>query len=156
MSLKDLRKQKNLSQKECSEYLGVPLRTYQNYERDCVDVNSIKYQFMYNKLKQYGLIDEEHGILTIESIKQICEPILKEYKVKYCYLFGSYAKNKATEKSDVDLFVSTDISGISFFEMVETIRERLKKKVDLLNQHQIKENFNLIEEIMKDGIKIYG
>ena len=40
--------------------------------------------------------------------------------------------------------------------MVETLRERLGKKVDVLNQLQIKDNFDLTNEILKEGIKIYG
>ena len=34
MMLRELRKQKKLTQAECAKYLGVPLRTYQNYETD--------------------------------------------------------------------------------------------------------------------------
>ena len=34
MTLKELRKQKNLTHVKCAEYLGIPIRTYQNYEND--------------------------------------------------------------------------------------------------------------------------
>lgn len=34
MTLRELRKQKKLTQAECAEYVGIPLRTYQNYETD--------------------------------------------------------------------------------------------------------------------------
>lgn len=156
MTLKELRKKHKLTQEECAKYLGVPVRTYQNYERADVDTQSMKYQFMLGKLQQYGFIDEEHGLLTVERIKAVCEPICKEYGVKYCYLFGSYAKGKATETSDVDLLISAELSGMKFFELVEVLRENLEKKVDLLNQNQIKDNFELVNEILQDGIKIYG
>ena len=106
-------------------------------------------------MEQYGFIDETHGILTIEQIKKVCEPIFIKYKVQYCYLFGSYAKGKAKETSDVDLLVYTDATGLKFYELIEVLRENLKKKIDLLNQDQIKDNNNLINEILKDGIKIY-
>ena len=82
--------------------------------------------------------------------------MFSKYKVQYCYLFGSYAKRKATEISDVDLLVCTEVTGIQFYELIEALRENLKKKVDLLNQEQIRDNFDLINEILKDGIKIYG
>lgn len=156
MTLKELRKRHNMTQVECAKYLGIPLRTYQNYESDNVNPNTIKYQFMMEKLEQYGYIDETHGILSIEQIKKACEPIFSKYKVQYCYLFGSYAKRKAKETSDVDLLVYTEVTGIQFYELIEVLRENLKKKVDLLNQEQIKDNFDLINEILKDGIKIYG
>lgn len=76
--------------------------------------------------------------------------------IKYCYLFGSYAKGKATETSDVDLLVSTSITGLAFFDLIETLRESLKKKVDLLNFDQLKNNPELLNEILQDGVKIYG
>ena len=156
MTLRELRKKYNMTQVACAKYLGIPLRTYQNYERDDANPNTIKYQFLMEKLEKYGFIDETHGILSIEQIKNFCEPILRQYKVQYCYLFGSYAKRKATEISDVDLLVCTEVTGIQFYELIEALRENLKKKVDLLNQEQIRDNFDLINEILKDGIKIYG
>jgi predicted nucleotidyltransferase len=76
--------------------------------------------------------------------------------VKFCYLFGSYAKGKATGKSDVDLLVSTDIGGLAFFELTEALRQKLNKKVDVLHIDQLKNNFELLQEILRDGVKIYG
>ena len=156
MTLKELRKQKNLTQVKCAEYLGIPIRTYQNYENDKKKQNSFKYLYMMQKLEQYGLIDESHGILTVEKIKEICTEIFSSYNVDYCYLFGSYAKGKATENSDVDLLVCTEITGIAFYDLVEILREKLNKKVDVLNLQQLKDNLDLVNEILKDGIKIYG
>lgn len=156
MTLKELRKNKKLTQAECAKYLEIPLRTYQNYETDISKQGTMKYIFMVKKLEEYGYIDEEHGILTIQKIKEICAEIFVNYSVEYCYLFGSYAKGKATQTSDVDLLVSTSISGIMFFDLVESLREALKKKVDVLNQEQLNNNPDLVKEILKDGVKIYG
>ena len=84
------------------------------------------------KLFTYGYIDEENGILTVDKIKEICVSVLSDYPVEYCYLFGSYAKGKATPTSDVDLLVYTTVSGLEFYGLVEELREKLKKKVDAL------------------------
>ncbi|MBQ7134034.1 MAG: nucleotidyltransferase domain-containing protein [Ruminococcus sp.] len=156
MTLKELRKNKKLTQADCAKYLGIPLRTYQNYETDPSKSTSMKYVFMMQKLEKYGFVDETHGILSTEQIKDICSEILKEYDVDYCYLFGSYAKGKASELSDVDLLISTPISGIKFYDLVESLREGLQKKVDVLNQGQISSNPELINEILKYGVRIYG
>lgn len=156
MTLKELRKTKKLTQAACAKYLGIPLRTYQNYETDVSKVGSIKYNFMLQKLEQYGFVDETHGILTIEQIKNICASVFEQYSVEYCYLFGSYAKGKASEVSDVDLLISTPVSGMRFYDLVESVREALQKKVDILNREQLNNNPELINEILKDGIKIYG
>ncbi len=156
MTLKELRKKHNLTQKECSNYLGIPMRTYQNYERNDVNTKSIKYQYLLEKLEKYDYIDEEKGLLTIDKIKTICNEIFKDFNVNYCYLFGSYAKGTQKENSDVDLLISTDITGLKFYGLIETLRENLHKKVDLLNLEQLKDNLDLVNEILKYGIKIYG
>ncbi len=156
MTLKELRQSKGITQQQCSEYLGMPLRTYQHYERTDVNTKSFKYLYIYNKVGQYGHVDENTGLLTIDQIKERCGKVLSKYEVEFCYLFGSYAKRLATEVSDVDLFVSTDAKGLQFFKLVEELRESLQKKVDVLNQEQIANNYALLSEILKDGVKIYG
>lgn len=156
MTLKELRKQKKLTQIECAKYLGIPLRTYQNYETDEKKSETIKYMFMMQNLEKYGYVDEDNGVLNIQQIKDICSNVFKEFEVEYCYLFGSYAKGKAGEKSDVDLLVSTTASGMHFYDLTEALREKINKRVDLLNYQQLKDNPDLINEILKDGIKIYG
>lgn len=70
------------------------------------------------------------------------------------YLFGSYAKGKATEPSDVDLLISTSVSGMTFYDLVEFLREALQKKVDVLNREQLNDNSQLINEILRHGVKI--
>lgn len=156
MTIRELRKQKKLTQSECAAYLGIPIRTYQNYETDESKRKSIKYMYMLQKLEQYGFIDEEHGILSIQRIKDVCEEVFSSAGVEYCYLFGSYAKGRATETSDVDLLVSTSVSGMRFYDLVESLRESLGKKVDVLKLEQLNDNPELINEVLMDGIKIYG
>lgn len=156
MTLKELRKHKKLTQTECAAYLGLPVRTYQNYENDVRKRNSIKYEYMMHKLERYGYIDESHGVLGIENIRDICSEVFDRFNVDYCYLFGSYAKGKAKENSDIDLLISTKEKGIRFYDLAETLRERLKKKVDVLNREQLNNNGSLLDEILKDGVKIYG
>ncbi len=145
---------KGLTQTECAKYIGVPVRTYQNYENDASKVDSLKYQFMLQKLEQYGYVDETHGILTVDGIKEICRSVFSGKDISYCYLFGSYAKGKATETSDVDLLISTSVTGVMFLDLVEELRESLRKKVDVLNQDQLKDNVELVNDILKFGIKI--
>lgn len=156
MTLKELRKIKGLTQKQAADFVGVPVRTFYNYENDIKKQFTIKYKYIMEKLYEYGYVDEENGVLSIEKIRECCADVFSKYSVEYCYLFGSYAKGKASSKSDVDLLVSTTVTGLKFFEMVEELRDALCKKVDVLDQRQLNDNFNLVNEILKDGIKIYG
>lgn len=156
MGLKEIRQQQGLTQEEAAKFLGITRRTYANYESGKIDQSSLKYKYIINALQKANLIDEEHGILTIEKIKEICAEVFQNYDVEYCYLFGSYAKGMATETSDVDLLVSVSSNGMKFFGLVETLREQLRKKVDVLDMAQLNNNMALVQEILKDGIKIYG
>ena len=76
--------------------------------------------------------------------------------VDFCYLFGSYAKGYAKEDSDVDLCVSTSLTGFGFIGLHNRLSEVLHKKVDLIRVDTLKDNIELLNEIMKDGIRIYG
>lgn len=154
--LKELRLKNKFTQAQAADFLKVSLRSYKDYENSDSKVGSIKYNYMVSKLSENCLLDEDHGILTIEEIKEAINKVFIDYKVEYCYLFGSYAKGNASEKSDVDLLISTDTKGIKFYGLVEKLRNELHKKVDLLNINQLKDNLDLLDEVLKKGIKIYG
>ena len=82
--------------------------------------------------------------------------MLEHYDVNFCYLFGSYAKGKETPMSDEDLLISANVKGLKFYGLVEELRTTLKKKVDVLDINQLKDNLELTKEILSDGVKIYG
>lgn len=156
MTLKEIRKTIGYTQEQASDYLQVSLRSYKSYENDADKVGTIKYKYMEEMLGKLNQIDEEHGILKIEDIKQKCSDIFIDYNIDYCYLFGSYSKGKAKENSDVDLLISSTVKGLKFYGLVEKISNSLRKKVDLLDMGQVVNNPELLNEILKDGIKIYG
>ena len=151
-----VRKRLGLTQEEAASLLGVSRRTYQYYETDKNKVYTNNYKYALYLLNKENTIDEEHGVLKLEEIIRTCKKILSKYDVRSCYLFGSYAKNRPSGKSDVDLLIDTTVTGASFYGLIEELRVALSKKVDLLNLNQIVENKELLSEILKDGIKIYG
>lgn len=154
--LKSCRVEKKLTQAEASRMLGVSLRSYITYENDETKQGKTKYRFLLQELKKINLLDEEHGVLSIEDIRETCNKVFAEYSVEFCYLFGSYAKGSATGTSDVDLLVSTKISGLRYYELAERLREALHKKVDLLETKQLLNNEDLLKEVLKTGVRIYG
>lgn len=155
-TIKDLRIEKKMTQLQVAEIVGISLRSYKSYENDEDKIGTLKYNYILDKLKAINPIDEEHGILDLEFIKEKCSSVFHEYSVHYCVLFGSYAKGKAKETSDVDLLISADIKGLKFYGMVENLRNVLHKKVDVLTLDQLRDNLELTGEILKDGIRIYG
>ena len=154
--LKDLRIEKKLTQQEVADLVGISLRSYKSYENDEDKRESIKYRYIMEQLTKINFIDEEHGLLTVDDIRRKCSKVLEQYDVNFCYLFGSYAKGKETPASDVDLLISANIKGLKFYGLVEELRTALQKRVDVLDMNQLKGNLELTEEILKDGVKIYG
>ena len=78
MELRRIRKEYNLTQEEAAKILGITRRTYANYEAGKINENSAKYSFILETLKKSNLIDEEHGVLSIDNIKTICSDIFKK------------------------------------------------------------------------------
>ena len=156
VDLKELRIEKKMTQQEVADLVGISLRSYKSYENDEEKRDTIKYKYIVEQLSKINYIDEETGILELEDIVRKCTEVFDRYEVSFCYLFGSYAKGKATQTSDVDLLISANVKGLKFYGLVEEIRTALHKKVDVLDMNQLKENIELTEEIFKDGIKIYG
>lgn len=158
MNLLETRTQFGISQLEAASTLNIPVRTYIRYEKDDSYGSSLKREMMIKSLVDHYEITETKGILTIDFIKRtLTEVFDKEYtdQIEFCYLFGSYAKGYAKDSSDVDLCVSTSLTGLKFVGLSESIRVALHKRIDLIRFSNLKDNIDLINEIMKDGIKIY-
>ena len=51
-------------------------------------------------------------IYTIDELREIVAPIARKYGLRAAYLFGSYARNEATENSDVDILIDRTGSSV--------------------------------------------
>lgn len=73
-------------------------------------------------------------ILTINDIQEKVSPIANKYQLSEVYLFGSYARGNATERSDVDLAFESPvvISYFDIFKIESELEEALGKEVDLV------------------------
>lgn len=154
--LKEARLKNLFTQQDAADFLDISLRSYKSYENDSEKTKAPKYKLFLEKLLDNCYVDEDHGILRRDEIVLAVKKVLKEYDVDYCYLFGSYAKNKAQANSDVDLLISSGITGLKYYGLVERLRQALRKRVDLLDTTQLIDNKELMENILKEGIKIYG
>ncbi|MBR6332584.1 MAG: nucleotidyltransferase domain-containing protein [Dehalococcoidales bacterium] len=154
----EIRKTNDLSQSSAAAIIGIPLRTYIRYENNESYGDSLKRQMIEKVLQDRFEITEDKGLLTVESIKKGLKEVLAEYKdgVEFCYLYGSYAKGYAKENSDVDLCVSTSLTGLKYVGLAERIRSKLHKKIDLTRLSDLSDNVDLMTEILKSGIKVYG
>jgi predicted nucleotidyltransferase len=66
--------------------------------------------------------------------------ILRKYKVSKVGIFGSYAKDKAKKKSDVDLLVEFEevIDLFEFVHLTDEVEKVFKRKVNLATPDAIK------------------
>lgn len=150
--LRNKRKQLGFTQVEMAKLCGVSRRTYQTYEEQ--DKNNKTYKELEKLLE---IIGNGEPILNIKSIKKLCAPIFQQYpEVKCAYLYGSYARGEATRKSDVDILVVCHGMGLRFFQMAGDLQDALQKEVDLQTHEQIVDSDSLIEDILVEGIKLYG
>ena len=81
-------------------------------------------------------------VYTIDEIKEILKEFLKDKPVSQVILFGSYAKKKATKKSDIDLIIDTNsqLKGFALLRLICQIEEMLQKEVDGFEKYEIIEN----------------
>lgn len=92
------------------------------------------------------------------SLKEISSkiiPMLKKNKVIKAWIFGSYAKGKQTNKSDIDIIIEVKNNKFSLIDLIKLERklgEILNIKVDLLTYNGI--NPMLKKRILKEEIRI--
>ena len=152
MKLKEIRKQLGLTQPEAASIIGIPLRTYCRYEDEEKMANTFKYEQMVIVLNKHS----ENLILRIDTIKNVVSKACEHFNVSACYLFGSYAKGKTKSTSDVDLMIVSELEGIEYYQLLNELETNLRKKVDLIRLESAIQNVKLLNEILKEGIKIYG
>ena len=156
MSLKELRKSKNLTQAKAAEIAGVSLNSYKNHELGRSKADGAIGKVIAEKLEAYKEFDFTHGILSEKQIKEKKLNVFSKREIDFVYLFGSYSLMEAKENSDVDFLVSGTVTGLDFFSLGGELERALGKKVDVLRfQDIVKTNPDLLKEIMATGKRIY-
>lgn len=91
----------------------------------------------------------------LEKLKAKIIPLAESHKLNYVAIFGSHARNEATEDSDIDLLVkfSEPINFINFVELEETFSKSLNKKVDLVTEESL--SVHLKPYVIKDLKVLY-
>lgn len=92
--------------------------------------------------------------LTIDQIKEIAIPILKNAGIKRSSLFGSYVRGEQHANSDVDLLVEypSNINLFTIGELKENLEEVLGRSVDLVGYSSIKTD--LKKYILQEQLQI--
>ena len=90
-----------------------------------------------------------------EEIKKKIISILVKHDIKRILVFGSYARNEATPKSDLDLIVDfPEGTGLLDHVGIEIeLSEALDMKIDLLSRNGISPYIK--DHVLKEAIVIY-
>lgn len=83
--------------------------------------------------------------------------VLQNTEVEKAILFGSYAKNTPNKNSDIDIVIDSNgkIRGLKFFAIMDMIREKFDKEVDVIEKTEINKNSKIEKEIEETGVIVY-
>jgi len=96
-------------------------------------------------------------VYTIKEITEKLTPIFEKAPVYRAVLFGSYAKGRATDKSDIDIVIDSNkqLLNIYFYGVLEDITQALGKRVDLFEISEIRPDSPIHKNIQKEGIALF-
>lgn len=112
---------------------------------------------MYNELrkgkrKEDGLFEKNLEFARNRREKFPSFFAIKE--IEEVFIFGSYAKETASGKSDIDLIIiSEGCIEESLFELIDDLESLFKKKIDAYQARELDTRF--YNSIKKEMIKIY-
>ena len=112
------------------------------------------------KMPYYAALEENpeyQNIKRLYALKFLTESGLFNHlaalkKAKVVILFGSFSRYDWYGNSDIDILIEFNGSLLTLIEIEMKLKERLRKKVDLLTYNGI--NHLLKERILKEEIKI--
>lgn len=92
----------------------------------------------------------------LDKITEKIKPVARKYKLMYIWVFGSYAKKKQREDSDIDIIVRTEdvAEGFKIVEVKFALEEALKKDVDIITTGSIEGS--LLEGENLEEILVYN
>ena len=96
------------------------------------------------------------GILSINEIQRIVRPLAEKYHISEVYIFGSYARNEATAKSDIDFLVfgGKEFKLTSIFAFAEELRRAIDEDIDVFEINEVNTDSSFYQTIMKEKVKV--
>lgn len=98
-------------------------------------------------------------VYSLEEIKERIKPVAEKYGIPAIYIFGSYAREDATDDSDVDLLIDT--TGVKGFFVIggiyNDLEEALGKPIDMVTLGAFNQSSDLdfVSRVLKDRRLIY-
>lgn len=98
----------------------------------------------------------KYKIYALDELIQIIKPILNKYNADSATLFGSYARNEASNTSDIDLLVrgGSNFDPTDIFSIADELNKASGKNVDVYEQREISKTSELMKSIDREGVII--
>jgi predicted nucleotidyltransferase len=163
-SIKKIRENIGLTQEQVSLLTGVPVKTLRNWEQEIrkpsewtldLIIDKILLSELKRNLELNEEGDDEKSILSFSTIKRSVGEVAKDLDIERIYLFGSYVNGDVSTLSDIDLYMESNLFGLEYFGVIERLRCKLHKKIDLLSNRTVIRDSNIYNEIMRTGVIIY-
>jgi hypothetical protein len=92
---------------------------------------------------------------TLNEIKEKTVPIAKAYGIQSLGVFGSYARNEATDDSDVDICVEKGSlrSLLQYFTFVQELEKILGCHVDVITTEI--EDTDFLKRVLQERVLLY-
>jgi len=75
----------------------------------------------------------------LNQLRALLPALRRDFPVRRMSLFGSVAREEATDASDIDIMVDVDPTiGLGFVTMAERLEAALQHKVDLVSRRGLK------------------
>ena len=96
-------------------------------------------------------------IYSLDEIAASVAPIAKKYGIRAVYLFGSYARQEATEQSDIDFLIDTtgsQLKGLlALGALYCELEAAFQKKIDLITVNSLEQKALMpSEERFRDNV----
>lgn len=104
-------------------------------------------------------------IYTLDEIAQRVRPVAEKYRLQAVYVFGSYARGKAGEDSDVDLLVDdtgSGLRGLAYGGLCYDLEEALGKTISFVTvdslegPYRMESDLYFRENVRRDRREIYA
>mgnify|MGYP001594463135 FL=1 len=144
--------------REISRELNVPVSAVKKEIDNLSSIgilNKDKRKISLNNKCNY-LEDLKNIFIKTDSIIYPIKEALKSNKIKYAFLFGSFARGDYQEESDVDLMIIGDIKLSEVINFINPVDDNIKRNINpvvwttetLINE----KNSGFIKDIFKKGI----
>ena len=91
--------------------------------------------------------------VILDCLNNHFQEFKEKYNVEQIGLFGSYARDEATEESDIDIFVKMPPKMFDRIAIKHLLQEELGKEVDIIRGHKHIDSL-LMEMIQKEIIYV--